>query len=76
MRFDGDEVVFDNLLGVTPARLCFVNCGLPGDQCACYRAQHGTEIRFPVKPEDKPELVEVHHRAVRFAAKIRKAFAK
>lgn len=20
-------------------RICFVNCGLPGDQCACYRAQ-------------------------------------
>jgi hypothetical protein len=20
-------------------RFCFVNCGLPADQCACYRAQ-------------------------------------
>lgn len=20
-------------------RICFVNCGLPGDQCACFRSQ-------------------------------------
>jgi len=23
----------------TEARICFVNCGLPGEQCACFRAQ-------------------------------------
>ena len=22
----------------TEQRICFVNCGLPGDQCACFRA--------------------------------------
>jgi hypothetical protein len=22
-----------------PVQVCFVNCGLPGEQCACFRAQ-------------------------------------
>lgn len=32
-------------------RICFVNCGLPADQCACYRSTFGSG-----SPHDDPEL--------------------
>lgn len=36
-------------------RICFVNCGLPGDQCACFRA-HMQKIYADLQAGQRPLL--------------------
>lgn len=36
-------------------RICFVNCGLPGDQCACFRAQMAAIYSSLLSRQEPPD---------------------